>query len=129
LVVVGSVLAYSVYGWLLQNVPVQKVATYAYVNPVIAVFLGALILSEEVTGWTVAGAVVIVGSVAFIVRGQAAEARPRPGGSVAAKCRQPPPHPPSAPDRSAGATRTASSPSGTAAPPTSESSPAGAPTR
>jgi drug/metabolite transporter (DMT)-like permease len=127
LVIVGSLIAYSVYAWLLQNVPLQKVATYAYVNPVIAVVLGALVLSEEVTGWTIAGAAVIVTSVAFIVRRQGTEAPARPAGSVAGAC--PDPHLPSAPVPSAGATRTASSRSGAAARPTSPSSPAGGPTR
>ena len=44
LVVVGSIFAFSVYAWLLKNVPFSKVSTYAYVNPAIAIFLGWLIL-------------------------------------------------------------------------------------
>jgi drug/metabolite transporter (DMT)-like permease len=54
--------------WLLQNAPISKVATYAYVNPVIAICLGALILSEDITLTILAGAIIIVGSVAAIVR-------------------------------------------------------------
>jgi drug/metabolite transporter (DMT)-like permease len=68
LVVFGSLLAFTAYTWLLQNAPIQRVATYAYVNPVVAIVLGWLILSEEITGTILVGAAVIVSSVAFIVR-------------------------------------------------------------
>jgi drug/metabolite transporter (DMT)-like permease len=68
LVVVGSLVAFTAYVWLLQHAPISKVSTYAYVNPVIAVFLGWLILSEKVTLTILAGAAVIVLSVATIVR-------------------------------------------------------------
>src|SRR5436309_939725 len=57
---------------LLQHAPVSRVSTYAYVNPVIAVFLGWIVLSEEITALTLIGAAVIVASVAFIVRHEAA---------------------------------------------------------
>ena len=67
LVVAGSLLAFTAYVWLLQNAPISKVATYAYVNPVIAMLLGWAILSEEMTGMMLIGATVIVASVAFIV--------------------------------------------------------------
>jgi drug/metabolite transporter (DMT)-like permease len=68
LVVFGSLVAFTAYVWLLQNARISKVATYAYVNPVIAILLGALILSEDITLTILAGAVIIVGSVAAIVR-------------------------------------------------------------
>lgn len=67
LVTVGSLFAFTCYVWLLQNAPVSKVATYAYVNPVIAIFLGWLILDESITTMILVGAAVIVSSVAFIV--------------------------------------------------------------
>ena len=67
LVVFGSLLAFTAYVWLLQNAPISKVATYAYVNPVIALVLGWLILSEEMNPPMLIGAAVIVTSVAFIV--------------------------------------------------------------
>jgi drug/metabolite transporter (DMT)-like permease len=70
----GSVLAFSAYVWLLQNAPISTVSTYAYVNPVIAIFLGWLILSEEITPFVVAGATVIVASVAVVVRHESAPA-------------------------------------------------------
>ena len=67
LVVFGSLVAFTAYSWLLQNAPVSLVATYAYVNPVIAVLLGALVLAEPITPSIVLGAAIIVAAVAFIV--------------------------------------------------------------
>jgi drug/metabolite transporter (DMT)-like permease len=67
LVVVGSVVAFSAYVWLLANAPIGLVATYAYVNPVVAVFLGWLILSEPVTNAVVVGGLVIVAAVAIVI--------------------------------------------------------------
>ena len=75
LVVFGSLLAFTAYTWLLQNGPISKVSTYAYVNPVVAVFLGWLILSEEITLMIGIGALLIVTSVAFIVRNESRVAR------------------------------------------------------
>jgi drug/metabolite transporter (DMT)-like permease len=74
LVVFGSVVAFSAYVWLLAHAPISLVATYAYVNPVVAVLLGALVLDEAVTGPMVLGGAVVVGSVAVVV---AAERRRR----------------------------------------------------
>ena len=68
LIVVGSLIAFTAYVWVLQHAPVSKVSTYAYVNPVIAIFLGWAILSERVTPTIIAGAVIVVASVATIVR-------------------------------------------------------------
>jgi drug/metabolite transporter (DMT)-like permease len=68
LVVFGSWLAFTAYAWLLQNAPVSRVATYAYVNPVVAIALGWAILDEAVTTTTFVGAAVIVASVAAVVR-------------------------------------------------------------
>ena len=70
LVVFGSLVAYTAYTWLLQNASVSLVSTYAFVNPVVAVVLGALILSEPITPTIVVGAAVIVVAVAFIVARQ-----------------------------------------------------------
>ncbi len=66
LVVFGSVIAFTSYMNTLKKLPIQVVMTYAYVNPVIAVFLGWLILGELVTGWTLAGTVLVVAGVAGI---------------------------------------------------------------
>jgi drug/metabolite transporter (DMT)-like permease len=68
LVVFGSWVAYTAYAWLLQNAPISRVATYAYVNPVVAIVLGWLVLDELVTGTTIVGAAIIVASVALVVR-------------------------------------------------------------
>ena len=67
LVLVGSLVAFTAYNWLLQHVAISTVSTYAFVNPLIAVFLGWLILSEEITSFVVLGTMVIVASVAFVV--------------------------------------------------------------
>jgi drug/metabolite transporter (DMT)-like permease len=67
LVVFGSMVAFSAYVWLLGNAPISLVATYAYVNPVVAVALGALILDEPVTNAVLVGGAVIVASVAIVI--------------------------------------------------------------
>jgi drug/metabolite transporter (DMT)-like permease len=67
LVIFGSVLAYTAYTWLLQNAPISRIATYAYVNPVVAVLLGWLVLQEEISASMLIGAAMIVAAVAFIV--------------------------------------------------------------
>jgi drug/metabolite transporter (DMT)-like permease len=79
LVLMGSLVAFTAYVWLLGNAPISLVSTYAYVNPVVAVILGALILSEPVTTSMVAAGVVIVLGVALVVsteRRRRAEAVP-----------------------------------------------------
>jgi drug/metabolite transporter (DMT)-like permease len=68
LIAVGSWFAFTAYSWLLQNAPISRVATYAYVNPVVAIVLGWLILDEVITPITLIGASVIVVSVALVVR-------------------------------------------------------------
>ena len=68
LIVVGSFVGFTAYVWLLRVAPISLVSTYAYVNPIVAVALGWLILDEEITAqMAVAGAAVLV-SVAVIVR-------------------------------------------------------------
>ena len=68
LIVFGSWVAFTAYAWLLQNAPISRVSTYAYVNPVVAIFLGWLILDEVITVVTIVGAAIIVVSVALVVR-------------------------------------------------------------
>jgi drug/metabolite transporter (DMT)-like permease len=68
LVAIGSWVAFTAYAWLLQNAPISRVATYAYVNPVVAIILGWLILDEVITPITLVGAAIIVVSVALVVR-------------------------------------------------------------
>ena len=67
LVVFGSMVAYTAYVWLLGNAPLSLVTTYAYVNPLVAVLLGVLLLGEHFTARTGVATVVIVVGVALIV--------------------------------------------------------------
>jgi len=66
LVVCGSWIGYTSYIYLLQHVPTSKVSTYAYVNPVVAVFLGWLILHERVDHFILLGSAVIIASVILV---------------------------------------------------------------
>jgi drug/metabolite transporter (DMT)-like permease len=66
LVLFGSVIAFTSYMNTLRRLPYRVVMTYAYANPVIAVFLGWLLLHEQVTAWTLAGALLVVAGVAGI---------------------------------------------------------------
>ena len=68
LIVMGSIVAFSAYGIAVRALPTATVATYAYVNPVIAVLLGALILNEQLTPAMIGGGVLIVGAVVLVVR-------------------------------------------------------------
>src|SRR5271163_245327 len=66
LVVCGSWIGYTAYIWLLQHVPTSKVSTYAYVNPVVAVLLGWLVLHERVDRYILMGSAIIVASVVLV---------------------------------------------------------------
>lgn len=66
LVVFGSWVGFSAYVYLLKHVPTAKVATYAYVNPMVAVFLGWLVLRERIDLYLAAGAAIIVPAVALV---------------------------------------------------------------
>jgi drug/metabolite transporter (DMT)-like permease len=66
LVVCGSWIGYTAYIWLLQHVPTSKVSTYAYVNPVVAVFLGWLVLHERIDRYILLGSAIIVASVILV---------------------------------------------------------------
>jgi drug/metabolite transporter (DMT)-like permease len=72
LVLVGSILGYTAYIFALGNAPLSVVGTYAYVNPVVAVVLGALILDEPVTAVVLGGGLLVVGGVALVLRGERA---------------------------------------------------------
>lgn len=73
LVVAGSMLGFSAYVWLLANAPIGLVATYAYVNPVVAFFLGWLLLDEPITSAVLVGGMMIVAAVAVVITAE----RPR----------------------------------------------------
>jgi drug/metabolite transporter (DMT)-like permease len=66
LIIFGSWVGFSAYIWLLRNVPMPKVATYAYVNPVVAVFLGWLVLHERVDRYILGGSAIIIAGVALV---------------------------------------------------------------
>ena len=68
LIVIGSIVAFSAYGIAVRSLPTATVATYAYVNPVIAVLLGTLILNERLTPAMLGGGALIVGAVVLVVR-------------------------------------------------------------
>lgn len=66
LILFGSLVGFTSYTWLLQNVPVSKVATYAYINPMVAVLLGAVVLDERLHGNEWIGMVIILGAVVLV---------------------------------------------------------------
>ncbi len=66
LIVFGAIIGYTAYSWLLKNAKPEMVATYAYVNPLIAVLLGWFIAGETLTTTMLIGAAIVVGSVALI---------------------------------------------------------------
>jgi drug/metabolite transporter (DMT)-like permease len=73
LVVCGSWIGYTAYIWLLEHVPTSKVSTYAYVNPVVAVFLGWLVLHEKVDRFILAGSAIVVVSVILVTSAKVKE--------------------------------------------------------
>jgi drug/metabolite transporter (DMT)-like permease len=68
LILFGSIVGYTAYAWLLANAPISQVSTYAYVNPVVAIALGVIVLDESLTVRIVAGALLILVSVAIVLR-------------------------------------------------------------
>ncbi len=76
LTVIGSLLAFTVFGWMLRVAPLPLVATYAYVNPVVAVILGWLVLGETIDARTIVAGAVIVFAVALIVTARGRMKRP-----------------------------------------------------
>lgn len=66
LITFGSLVAFVAYAWLLRNAPVALVATYAYVNPVVAILLGAWLAKEAITPRILVAALIIIGSVIVI---------------------------------------------------------------
>ncbi len=70
LVVFGSWVGYTAYIWLLGHVPTSKVSTYAYVNPVVAVFLGWLVLREPIDAYILGGSAIVVAAVVLVTSAQ-----------------------------------------------------------
>jgi drug/metabolite transporter (DMT)-like permease len=70
LVLIGGIIGYGSYAWLLRHCDPSKVATYAYVNPIVAVFLGTLFAGEKLSLRIIIGAALIIGSVAVVIMAQ-----------------------------------------------------------
>src|SRR5256886_11006318 len=83
LVLIGAVVGYTAYIWLLRHCDPAKVATYAYVNPIVAVLLGTFFAGETLTVRMLIAAALIIGSVALIITAQQLRARVEPALSAA----------------------------------------------
>lgn len=78
LVLIGALIGYTAYFYLLRHCDPAKVATYAYVNPIVAIILGRIFLHEPLTIRTLIGAGLIIGSVAMVITAQQFRARSQP---------------------------------------------------
>jgi drug/metabolite transporter (DMT)-like permease len=83
LVLIGAVVGYTAYIWLLRHCEPAKVATYAYVNPIVAVLLGTLFAGEKITMRTLIAGCLIIGSVALVITAQQLKAKVEPSISTA----------------------------------------------
>src|SRR5437660_4101641 len=83
LVLIGAVVGYTAYIWLLRHCDPAKVTTYAYVNPIVAVLLGTFFAGETLTVRMLIAAALIIGSVALIITAQQLRARVEPALSAA----------------------------------------------
>jgi len=79
----GSILGFSAYGYALAHLPVTTVSTYGYVNPVVAVFAGSVILGEHLTWSEGLGAALVVGSIVIIMYRSGRTSRSVPAVSAA----------------------------------------------
>jgi drug/metabolite transporter (DMT)-like permease len=83
LILVGSLIGFTAYTWLLPNARISLISTYAYVNPIVAVFLGWIVLGERISGRTLLASAVVVAAVAIVVTGRSmADRRERPDSTV-----------------------------------------------
>ena len=78
LIFVGAIVGYTAYTWLLRNCEPAKVATHAYVNPIVAVLLGAAFAGETLSGRAILAATLIVGSVALVITIEQSQTRMTP---------------------------------------------------
>jgi drug/metabolite transporter (DMT)-like permease len=78
LVFAGSLVGFTAYVWLLKNVPIAKVATYAYVNPIVALILGCVFHGEKMDGYMLAGSVVVILSVVLVTGAKVQHRAPTP---------------------------------------------------
>jgi len=77
LIVFGSMIGFASYAWLLQNASISLVATYAYVNPLVAVFLGNWFAQEPLTPRILGASAIIIGSIVFMNSSRAARPKPQ----------------------------------------------------
>lgn len=68
LIIIGSLIGFSTYVWLLDNVPISLVSTYAYVNPIVAVWLGIILFNEKLSTNVLIGGVIVLIAVALVLR-------------------------------------------------------------
>ncbi|HSG45562.1 MAG TPA: EamA family transporter [Anaerolineales bacterium] len=83
LITFGSLVGFVSYGWLLQNAPISLLSTYAYVNPVVAVFLGWLLAGELLNARIALATAIIIGSVILINYARQTKGKPKPLQAVA----------------------------------------------
>jgi drug/metabolite transporter (DMT)-like permease len=81
LVLFGSMAGFTAYAWLLRSAPVSLVATYAYVNPLVAILLGSLFAQETLTVHVLFSALIIIGSVVLINASRRVKPQPSPPAS------------------------------------------------
>ena len=81
LVVMGSLVGFTAYAWLLRVAPISLVVTHQYVNPLVAIALGMLFLGERPSPWTMAGALLVIAAVYFVVRAESPK-RTRPASAA-----------------------------------------------
>jgi drug/metabolite transporter (DMT)-like permease len=86
LVIAGSLVAFTAYAWLLRQAPISRVVTHQYVNPLVAITLGAVVLGERLTATTLAGAAVVVGAVFVTVRHETRPPSPQPDAKPSEAC-------------------------------------------
>jgi len=78
LVVMGSLVGFSAYAWLLRAAPISLVVTHQYVNPLVAIALGMAFLGERPSPWSLAGAALVIGAVYVAIRAEFPRRAARP---------------------------------------------------
>jgi drug/metabolite transporter (DMT)-like permease len=82
LVVMGSLVGFSAYAWLLRVAPISLVVTHQYVNPLVAIVLGMAFLGERPSPWTLAGAALVIGAVYVAIKAEFPRKPARPASAV-----------------------------------------------
>jgi drug/metabolite transporter (DMT)-like permease len=96
---ISSTVTFTAYTWLLSNAPISLVSTHAYVNPVVAVFLGWLLLAEPLSMAVLIGGAIVIGAVAIVITAEQLRGGHGPGGGWPAPWRRRRPRPPGATTR------------------------------